>query len=106
MPLPYLPDSKRCTAKAKSTQSRCNNPAAYGCGTCRMHGARKPETIRRGVNHPQYKDGHHIQEVRLARQAAIKRLHDLCDLGNQIGLFTEEVKLRGRRPKNHTNNQG
>ena len=65
-----------------------------------MHGARKPDTIRRGAKHPQYRDGNHILEVRLARQVAIKRLHDLCDLGNQIGLFTEEVKLRGRRPKN------
>jgi hypothetical protein len=106
MPLPYLPDSKRCAAKAKSTQSRCNNPAAYGCKTCRMHGARKPETIRRGVNHPKYRDGNHTIEIRSARHAAVTRLHNLCDLGNQAGLFTEEVKLRGRRPKKHANNQG
>lgn len=99
MPLPYLPETKRCTAKAKSTQQRCMNPAAHGCRTCRLHGARRPEAIRRGTNHPQYKDGNHTIEVKSARQVAIKRLHDLCDLGNQIGLFAEEVKLRGRKPK-------
>ena len=100
MPLPYLHDLKRCTAKAKSTQSRCNNPAAHGCKTCRMHGARKPETIRRGADHPQYRHGNHTLEVRSARKAAIERLHHLCDLGNKVGLFTDQVKLRGRRPKN------
>ena len=101
MPLPYLPDLKQCTAKAKSTQLRCKNPAAHGCKTCRMHGARKPETIRRGADHPQYRNGNHTLEVRSARQAAVKRLQHLCDLGNKIGLFCGEVKLRGRKPKNN-----
>lgn len=99
MPLPYLTETKRCTAKAKSTQLSCKNPAAHGCKTCRMHGARKPENIRRGANHPQYKHGRETTEAKIDRQAAVKRLHQLCVLGNEIGLFTEKVKLRGRRHK-------
>ena len=99
MPLPHLTEPKRCTAKAKSKQSRCNNPAAYGCKTCRMHGARKPETIRRGADHPQYVHGRETTEAKSARQAAVKRIHDLCDLGNEVNLFGSPVKLRGPRPK-------
>lgn len=101
MPLPYLSEPKRCSAKAKSTQLRCNNPAAYGCKTCRMHGARKQETIRRGVNHPQYRHGQQTNTAKAVRRADSDRLHYLCDLGNEANLFGGPVKLRGRRPNNN-----
>jgi hypothetical protein len=56
--------------------------------------------IRRGENHPQYKHGRETLESKAARKTAITQLHHLCDLGNQIGLFEKDTKLRGRRPKN------
>lgn len=101
MPLPALKKfgAAQCRAKSKRSGRRCNNPAAYGCKTCRMHGARKPETIPKGNNHPRYKNGKETLEARAARKAAIERLHYLCDLGNKVGLFFGGVKLRGRRPK-------
>ena len=32
-----VPDQFRCTAKAKTTGQRCQNPRVKGKGTCRMH---------------------------------------------------------------------
>ena len=48
---------KQCTALAKSTGQRCLNPAAYGCTSCRMHGARHKSSIKYGENHPNYRHG-------------------------------------------------
>jgi hypothetical protein len=35
-------DAKQCTATAKSTGERCQNPAVTGWDVCRMHGAGTP----------------------------------------------------------------
>ncbi len=55
MPLPNILSGKtlRCKAKSRRSKKRCKNPAAYGMSVCRYHGARKPETIKKGANHPQ-----------------------------------------------------
>lgn len=97
--LPHIKTNRQCTAKAKSTQTRCLNPAAYGCKTCRVHGARRPESINRGKDHPNYKHGKLTQEMRDNRREASKRLHELVDLGNAIQMFFPQTKLRGRRPR-------
>lgn len=39
-PTQRLADAPRCTAKAKTTGSRCKGPAVKGWKVCRMHGAR------------------------------------------------------------------
>jgi hypothetical protein len=39
-PAQRLADAPRCTAKAKTTGSRCKGPAVNGWKVCRMHGAR------------------------------------------------------------------
>ncbi len=36
-------DAQRCTATAKSTGERCQNPAVSGWDVCRMHGAGSPK---------------------------------------------------------------
>jgi hypothetical protein len=42
--LPGLPgNAPRCTAKAKSTGGRCNNPAIFGGTVCRLHGGSAPQ---------------------------------------------------------------
>ena len=64
MPLPSLKTARRCRAKAKHSGERCNNPAAYGMGVCRMHGARTAETIRSGEAHPNYQHGQSTKAAR------------------------------------------
>jgi hypothetical protein len=68
MPLPSLRTARRCHAKAKHSGLRCHNPAAYGMGVCRVHGARKAETIRRGEDHPRYKHGQKTKEAKRAHK--------------------------------------
>jgi hypothetical protein len=45
--------AKQCNAKAKSTGSRCKNPAILGMTKCRMHGGKS----LKGEKHPNYKHG-------------------------------------------------
>lgn len=99
MPLPHLTPDRQCEATSRRSGLRCQNFKCWGCRTCKYHGARKPETIRRGADHPQYRHGMETLEAKVARHHAIARLHELCDLGNKLGLFHDLVKLRGRRPK-------
>ena len=72
MPLASISEhsANQCTARAKSTKHRCLNPAAYGCKTCRVHGARKPNSIKRGIDHPNFKDG--AETLERKRQLSIK----------------------------------
>ena len=67
MPLPSLRfhGAKQCTAKSKRTGLPCNNPAAYGCRACRVHGARKKDSIKRGEQHPNYVHGGRTLEAEL-----------------------------------------
>jgi hypothetical protein len=70
MPLPYL--KKKCTANSKRTKLPCNNPAAFGCRTCRVHGARRQETIRKGKDHPQFTFGNETRDKRAIRAVKLK----------------------------------
>ena len=99
MPLPNLTPETQCTAKCKRTGKRCLRLKAWGCQTCMVHGARRQESILRGADHPQYRHGKETKEARSHRHETSKRLHNLVDLGNAIGLFRPPVKLRGRKPR-------
>ncbi len=100
MPLPNIISGKtlRCTAKSKCTKERCKNPAAWGCKTCRYHGARKPETVRRGANHPQYKHGFETLEAKAEHSRRLAELRALEALSFSFG-FAEGHKWRGRKPR-------
>ena len=75
MPLPsVINGAKQCLAKSKRTGLPCNNPAAHGCRTCRMHGARRQETIRKDKDHPQYKHGHETRKKRTTRAFKLKSI--------------------------------
>lgn len=82
MPLPSVVfhRASQCTAQAKRTRSRCQNPAAYGMPVCRYHGARKSETIRCGQQHPNYKSGLFTTAAKLDYKAAMSRLKMLKKL--------------------------
>ncbi len=102
MPLPGVGDrTKQCTALSKRSGSRCKNPAVISWGlaptVCRMHGARKPETVRRGANHPQYRHGGETLEAKAGRSKKLTELRDLEALSFAMGLATGP-RWRGRKP--------
>ena len=85
MPLPNI--TQRCRAKAKSTQSQCHNPAAFGMPTCRLHGARRPHTILKGEAHPNYRHGNETQERRRERRVKMAELRKLEELIQKLGMM-------------------
>jgi hypothetical protein len=100
MPLPGIISGKtaRCTAKCKARGDRCRNPAAWGCSTCRYHGARMPPSIRRGEDHPAYRHGN---ETQAAKQERSRRLAELRDIERVMFIFglATGPRWRGRKPK-------
>ena len=104
MPLPSmrLHGAKQCTTKSKRTGLPCNNPAAYGCRTCRMHGARKAESINRGEQHPNFVHGRSTLEAQAEKSAKSVMFRYLTDIGNHVNLFYTQLKTRGRPPSGYT----
>lgn len=99
MPLPSirLHGAKLCAAKSKRTGLTCNNPAAHGCKTCRMHGAHKSRNVAKGVNSGKYKNGNFTKEAKEKTQKTIVKLRYLEDLGQQGGFMTG-TRTRGPKP--------
>lgn len=91
---------KQCTYISKQTGLRCTNHSSYGCRTCWLHGARKPETIRRGAAHPNYKHGRRTLEAQNQSSEQSLRLRYLEDISHLIGLI-QGSKTRGRKPKGY-----
>ena len=100
MPLPNILSGKtaRCKAKCKARGDQCLNPAAYGMMVCRYHGARKPETIMRGANHPQHRHGLETIGAKAERSQRLAELRDLEALSFALGLAVGP-KWRGRKPR-------
>ena len=98
MPLPSITKhrAKQCTAKSKRTGLPCNNPAAYGCKTCRMHGARKVESIKRGKDHVNFVHGRRTLEALAEQSATSRRLQQLEDSLHLLGMTTAK-RSRGRK---------
>lgn len=98
MPLPRL--KNQCTAKAKHSQTRCKNPAAYDMKVCRNHGARKKHTILRGADHPQYKTGDYTKEAKQQISEQKLELKNLDDMMKRLGIIGN-TEQRGRKPKGY-----
>ena len=94
MPLPGI--FNQCTAKSKRTGLPCNNPAAYGCKTCRMHGARKAESIKRGKDHVNFVHGRRTLDAQAEQSATACRLQQLEDATHLLGMSTVK-RSRGRK---------
>jgi len=103
MPLPSITKhrAKQCTAKSKRTGLPCNNPAAYGCRTCRVHGARKAESIKRGKDHVNFVHGRLTLEAGKEQSAASRRLQQLEDAMNLLKMTTAK-RSRGRKANGYT----
>jgi len=98
MPLPSIINgAKQCQVMTKRTKQRCKNLAAYGCTSCRMHGAHKSKNVLRGKDHPQYKNGKQTKEAKAFRSRKSTMFLYLRDIGDSINLFSGE-KTRGRKP--------
>lgn len=78
MPLPAMKSAKQCSARSKRSGEQCRNPAAWTCSTCRMHGARRPDSIKRGKEHPLYKHGHETLEAKAANRETGKLLSQIA----------------------------
>ena len=96
MPLPNL--NRQCKVRVRSTGNQCLNPAAFGCKSCRYHGARRQNTIKTGKHHPQYKHGERTQEAIERFRSKMLELHNLEQFGQKSGLL-KGPKTTGRKPK-------
>ncbi len=101
MPLPNVASglTRRCAATCKARGDGCRNPAAYGMAVCRYHGARKPSTIKRGADHPQYRHGDETIEAKAERSRRLVELRELELISFAYGLVPEGTpRWRGRKP--------
>ena len=98
MPLPSITKhrAKQCTAKSKRTGLPCNNPAAYGCRSCKVHGARRPESIKRGKDHVNFVHGRRTLEAQAEQSATSRRLQQLEDALHLLKMTTAK-RSRGRK---------
>jgi UDP-2,3-diacylglucosamine pyrophosphatase LpxH len=97
MPLQsVLNGAKRCSNLTKRTKQPCKNPAAYGCKTCLMHGARKPETIKRGKDHVNFVHGRRTLEAQAEQSTVSRRLQQIEDVMHLLGMTTAK-RSRGRK---------
>ena len=102
MPLPSLLNgAKQCQVMTKRTKLRCKNPAAYGCRSCRMHGAHKSRIVLSGADHPRYKNGERTKDAQTERRDKGVVFRYLTDIGNHVGLFYTQLKTRGRPPSGY-----
>jgi hypothetical protein len=93
---------KQCQATSKRTRLQCGAPAIKGKNVCRTHGGLStgPKT-EQGRHRCAEAKTVHGEETRAKRAERIRKsaeLHQLVGLGNAIGLFDGEVRLRGRKP--------
>ena len=64
---------------------------------CRYHGARKPETIMRGANHPQHRHGGETLAAKAERSQRLAELRNLEALSFALEMASGP-KWRGRKP--------
>ncbi len=72
---------------SKSTRQQCGNPACLGSTVCRYHGYRKPETVLRGKDHPNYVHGERSLEVIKRHREVMRRITMLTRLAKQLGMI-------------------
>ena len=99
MPLPSVAKHRanQCIELSKSKKQRCLNPAAYGCRTCRLHGARRQNTIKRGKCHPNFRHGTETIEAKRKRAIKLAELREIEDDLIERGLIRSKRTV-GRKP--------
>ena len=104
MPLPSVlkHGAKLCSAKSKRTGLPCNNPAAFNCRTCKVHGAHRSRNVAKGINSGKYKNGHYTKEAKEQSSKILVKLRYLEDMGQQGG-FMKGTRTRGPKPTGYVN---
>lgn len=99
MPLPNIlsQTTSQCRARSKRSGVRCWNPAAFGMPVCRFHGARRPETVKRGADHPQYRHGQETLLMRQSHRESSVRLRALEGMMHLLGM-TKAKRTPGPKP--------
>ena len=92
MPLPNL--KAQCTASNRKSGVRCKNHAAFGCKSCKSHGA---HIIPSGLDHPNYKHGARTLEALSKYSQKVAELDQLEDISHHAGVMAGP-KRRGRKP--------
>lgn len=89
MPLPSVTiyGANQCQARSKRTGHPCNNPAAFGCRTCRMHGAHRSRRAATGAEHWNYRHGRESLAAKQARTKILAELKQLHRIGLALKLF-------------------
>lgn len=82
-------DAKRCTATAKSTGERCQNPAVTGWDVCRVHGAGTPKNDATGGAPPT-----HGRYAAKRRESLQKKIREYREESNPAELWEELALLR------------
>ena len=59
---------------------------------CRYHGARKPETIRKGASHPQYRHGRETYEAKAAQHTMSVFFHEVEELMFSLNMIVAETE--------------
>jgi hypothetical protein len=93
MPLPNI--KKQCTALNRTTGHRCKNPAAFGCKTCRYHGARRQ--VPSGEVHPNYRHGQRTKESVREYRTKMVKLEEVESIARSVGLLAGPRRRR-RKP--------
>ena len=65
--------------------------------TCRYHGARHPQTVRSGAEHPQYKHGQETLDAKRRRSDGLARLGEYEEMLARVGKLTGP-RTRGPKP--------
>ena len=102
MPLPSVlkHGAKLCSAKSKRTGLPCNNPAAFNCRTCKVHGAHQSRNVANGENSGKFKHGHFTKEAKERSSKTLLKLRYLEDIGIQGG-FIKGARTRGPKPNGY-----
>jgi hypothetical protein len=95
MPLPHI--KSFCRANSKSTGTTCQNPTAFQSPVCRLHGAKRPQSIVSGPNHGRYRSGAFTMATKAAYKEASRRLADLDTVARDMGLISGP-RTRGPKP--------
>jgi hypothetical protein len=94
---------KQCQATSKRTKLQCRAPAIKGKNVCRTHGGLstgpKTEQGRQRCAEAKTVHGNETRAKRAERSRKSADFHELVNLGNQLSLFTAQIKLKGRKPK-------
>jgi hypothetical protein len=97
---------RRCKAQSSRTKLQCSKPALKGKAVCVHHGGLstgpKSKAGKERIRAAHLKHGGETLEAKAERSAKSLMFRYLLDLGNHVGLFSSQLKIRGRPPSGYS----